>query len=321
MRQRDTSIDILKFIAVLAITNSHAGLLYGQYSALATGGAIGDVLFFFASGFTILLGGGKTLDNYYKRRIRRIYPTVLAWALMSCALFGNHQDMVTTLLHGGGWFVSCIMIYYVVFFFVKKYLRAHLRLTLLLCLVAAMLLYFPFREGEAYNMYGETYYKWAHYFVFMLQGAMLGVLSQERKLSVTNGWLEAMKALGCIAAYYGLCAFKLSEAWNWVQVLSLVPLMGVTYYIYRLCNAPCAKRLYGSRVAGWTVKAIGGLCLEVYLVQGNIFTTSLNHLFPLNLPIVFLAILVAAYVLRCVARIWAQTFHETDYEWRKVFAI
>lgn len=59
MRQRDTSIDILKFIAVLAITNSHAGLLYGQYSALATGGAIGDVLFFFASGFTILLGGGQ----------------------------------------------------------------------------------------------------------------------------------------------------------------------------------------------------------------------------------------------------------------------
>ena len=57
MKQRDTSIDILKFIAVLAITNSHMELLYGKYSALGTGGVIGDVLFFFASGFTLFLGG------------------------------------------------------------------------------------------------------------------------------------------------------------------------------------------------------------------------------------------------------------------------
>lgn len=57
MRQRDISIDIMKFFAVLAITNSHMELLYGDYSFLATGGAIGDVLFFFASGYTLFLGG------------------------------------------------------------------------------------------------------------------------------------------------------------------------------------------------------------------------------------------------------------------------
>lgn len=47
MKQRDISIDILKFFAVLLITNSHMEPLYGEYSQLATGGAIGDVLFFF----------------------------------------------------------------------------------------------------------------------------------------------------------------------------------------------------------------------------------------------------------------------------------
>lgn len=213
------------------------------------------------------------------------------------------------------------MLYYVVFFFVKKYLYGHLRLALLVCLGAAMLFYIPFHTGQAYNMYGETYYKWVHYFVFMLQGAMLGVLSQQRKLSVCSGWQEALKALGCIVTFYALCAFKFSEMWNWLQVLSLIPLMGVTYYIYRWCNAPIARRLYHSRVAGFAVKAIGGLCLEIYLVQGNIFTPQLNSLFPLNLPLVFLAILLAAYTLRSLARIWSQTFQEPDYEWRKVFAI
>ena len=42
--KRDISIDILKFFAVLLITNSHMELLYGKYSMLATGGAIGDVM-------------------------------------------------------------------------------------------------------------------------------------------------------------------------------------------------------------------------------------------------------------------------------------
>lgn len=47
MKERDISIDILKFIAAIVITNSHMELLYGKYSMLATGGAIGDVLFSF----------------------------------------------------------------------------------------------------------------------------------------------------------------------------------------------------------------------------------------------------------------------------------
>lgn len=46
MKNRNASIDILKCIAAILITNSHMELLYGKYSILATGGAIGDVLFF-----------------------------------------------------------------------------------------------------------------------------------------------------------------------------------------------------------------------------------------------------------------------------------
>lgn len=51
MKERNIGIDILKFFAALLITNSHMGMLYGKYDILATGGAIGDVLFFFCSGF------------------------------------------------------------------------------------------------------------------------------------------------------------------------------------------------------------------------------------------------------------------------------
>lgn len=102
MKERNISIDILKCLAALLITNSHMELLYGKYSALATGGAIGDVLFFFCSGFTLFLGRQGRFDNWYKRRINRIYPTVFAWAILGCFFFGYQNDMKNTLIHGGG---------------------------------------------------------------------------------------------------------------------------------------------------------------------------------------------------------------------------
>ena len=38
VRNRDISIDIMKCLAVILVMNSHMDLLYGKYSALATGG-------------------------------------------------------------------------------------------------------------------------------------------------------------------------------------------------------------------------------------------------------------------------------------------
>ena len=38
VRNRDISIDIMKCFAVILVMNSHMDLLYGKYSALATGG-------------------------------------------------------------------------------------------------------------------------------------------------------------------------------------------------------------------------------------------------------------------------------------------
>ena len=38
VQYRNVGIDILKFFAVLLITNSHMDLLYGRWSFLATGG-------------------------------------------------------------------------------------------------------------------------------------------------------------------------------------------------------------------------------------------------------------------------------------------
>ena len=45
LKERDTAIDFVKLIAIFLVINSHMSICYGDYSYLASGGAIGDALF------------------------------------------------------------------------------------------------------------------------------------------------------------------------------------------------------------------------------------------------------------------------------------
>ena len=95
---RDTAVDFVKFIAVFLVLNSHMGDCYPKYQFLASGGAIGDVLFFFASGFTLFLGRTKRFDDWYKSRINRIYPSIFATAIVTWAIWNNVESIGDILL-------------------------------------------------------------------------------------------------------------------------------------------------------------------------------------------------------------------------------
>lgn len=319
MRQRDISIDILKFFAVLLITNSHMESLYGKYSALATGGAIGDVLFFFCSGFILFLGRERRFDNYYKRRINRIYPTVFMWALMAATIFHRHSDMLDVVLNGGGRFVSCIMIYYAVLHFIRKFAFNHLKIVFGFFVLISLAWYLVMDKSANYNMYGATYFKWCHYFMFMLLGAILGSHPIKQKIVFKY---DLIKVISCIVMFYGiLIAGRRWYFMHDMQVVSLLPLLGVTYYFYKICKSDVLGKLYYAPITGAIIKMISGLCLEVYLVQGVLFTDRFNGFFPFNLLIIFVLILLVAYILRCMARWFSQTFREADYEWREIFRL
>ena len=87
---RIDAVDILKFIAAILITNSHMAELYPiQFKPLATGGALGDAVFFFCSGFLLMQSRSGDFFNWYKRRINRIYPTLFTIAIVSIVIFGD----------------------------------------------------------------------------------------------------------------------------------------------------------------------------------------------------------------------------------------
>ena len=117
---KKNNITLIKFLAAIFITWSHLGVMFPDtIRGLITGGAIGDGLFFFCSGYTLFLGRKDGFFNWYKRRISRIYPTIIMWALLSSAFFSWEWNVTDTITTPKYWFIPCIMVYYAIFYFAQ----------------------------------------------------------------------------------------------------------------------------------------------------------------------------------------------------------
>ena len=182
------------------------------------------------------------------------------------------------------------MIYYVFIFLIGLYLRKHINLIIVLVSLASCVWFFTLERPFPFNMYGLN---------FMLLGAKVGSMAQQ-----ADGSSAARHLICALLGIVGFYAFYMAgvkvEMVESLEVLNFIPLLFGVYYLYRWANGQSARRLYTNKTGHFVVRFIGGLCLEVYLIQDCLFTDRLNALFPLNLLIVFLAIVVTAYLARCL---------------------
>lgn len=318
-KERNLSIELLKFIAVIIVANSHMELLYGDYGFLASGGAIGDSLFFFASGFTLFLGRGGNFVNWYKRRISRIYPSIFAWAFLAAIIGFKTFDIVEIVLGGGCWFVTCIMLYYIVLYFVRKHAEYKpVYPFMITCII--IFIWYLLEDKSTFFMYGYTYFRWGHFFLFMLLGAYIGNNTIQVKLCPLADILKFLVSL-CLfyAMFISGTVFRIQFINN-IQILSLLPLMGVSFYLYKICCCERIKLLMTTKI-GLCMRFVAGLCLEAILVQPFLFTDKMNFLFPLNIPIMFVYIFVIAYITRMLGRIFLQVFQKEDFCMKEVIKL
>ncbi|MBO4851500.1 MAG: acyltransferase [Prevotella sp.] len=321
MKGRDISIDWLKVMAVLFVFNSHLEHLYGSMGFMATGGMIGVGLFFFCSGFTLLLKpmeGVRHFPEWYKRRIIRIYPTVFAFAIIDGAFFHNHRDIVTVIFTGCGWFVQCIMVYYVIIFFIGSYLKNRLKWVAILWPVLVAVCFLHAYHQPGFFMFTDPFQR-IPFFLFMLMGAMTGLSVDKIKIRPV---VDALMLMLCIVAYYLIIYFSMrNDQPTMLQFFCYFPALGTIYYFYKVFRSKWAASIYRHPFAQSIIRFVGGLCLEIYLIQFSVITTKLNHLFPLNILIVFAEALALAYLTRCLARFILQTFSDKPYDWTKMVKI
>ena len=316
--KRDLGIDIMKFLAVLLITNSHMDIFYpSSLSILGTGGAIGDAFFFFCSGFTLFLKPVGRFDTFYKKRINRIYPSIFALAAIRCLVLGTNIRVEELFFHtAGGWFLDCIMIYYIVLWLIAKTMIKKLSLAFILTSIIIVVSYILWNKPDDFRIYGDNYFKWIAFFIVMLSGAIAGKSQHKECSAVKSGVILITSTI----AFYAILMFttRIPAIFN-LQILSIIPLILITYYTYRLCNSSFAIKFLNSKVLNWIVMFVGGLCLEVLITQGILIRLNIGLKFPLNYIATFLLIIIFAYITRCVSRLFVQTFREKEYNWKEIF--
>lgn len=320
VEQRIHAIDLLKFFAAILITNSHMGDLYpGVYNQFATGGAIGDSLFFFCSGFLLMMGRGSDFFNWYKRRINRIFPTVFAVAMIGIVAFGTDPSLKYVILHGGGWFVQAILVFYAVFWFIKRFFSDKLWIAYVFdsLLVLTWFCFFWDKEISVFT-YG-TYLRWPCYFMIMLFGASVSRVGQ-RRASRRSGLLVPFFCLMVlILFFYG---FQLLENrisfLKEIQIVLLPVLMGIVWFFYRISSSTGVLKLYSKRFVHWPVYYISACCLEIYLSGRWSFVVGqkLIAYFPLNIIVAFLCIFIVAYLVKVFSNFLSQTFKNEPYDWK-----
>jgi hypothetical protein len=301
-------------MAAILIMNSHMTICYNKFQFLSTGGGIGDTLFFFVSGFALVLGKRYRFDNWFKRRIQRLYPTIIAISLVAVFIFSQKLSTADVLLCRKYWFVNCILCYYIVFYPLLIYANK-LRYVFEIVFIAIVAIYFIFFDFSGDGIfYGRNGFRQIFYFLFMIQGAIIGLNRNKYEYKP----LHLIYLIAFIALWY--CLLVIFNGNN-LQIISVLPLLGITRYGYSVCSCPKLVKIYHSKYIGYYIYFVSALCLEIYVIQKFIITDALNSIFPINIPILMIGIITAAYMLRILSNFIRQTFENEPYYWKKMVQI
>jgi peptidoglycan/LPS O-acetylase OafA/YrhL len=302
-------INWLRLIATVLITNSHYATVWPT-PALATGGLLGNIIFFAVSGFC-LFGTKQGFWSWYKKRFFRIWPVMVAFTLVAALAgidgykIGNVDDAIRLLVFPTNYvFVVWILVLYVPFWFVNKLTERYAKAPLVALMLTAVLhlaVYLVFVDKGAYVIDDvSSPFILFLYFAAMMLGAVLKGRGNPVKCKAV---LHVLGALGALALYFGS---KIAIG-KWDELLALQIVNQYTIYLAlfmvftlmmraekRLENLPSRVK----SVAGLVAK----LTLQVYIVQFVIISQFEHLAFPLNFVVITVLILAAAALLMLAER-------------------
>lgn len=315
---KNRGVILLKCLAVFLITYSHMGLLFPHYGGLVTGGAIGDGLFFFCSGFTLCLGRSDNFPNWYKRRINRIYSTIIMWALLSSFFFDWSWyvgELITTPHY---WFIPCIMVYYVIFYIIRTFFMNYLKWVFAVSSIVVVLGSLWLLDYTQSAMYADVSFMRMYYFLFMLLGVMTAINKRKERSLLRVGVYVLISVL-----FYYICmgSYKLNPTLCKYQLISLIPLLSTIYWLFVFCDTVKITSVFNKLQVGKSIYFISTLTLEVYMVQYALFTDKFNGVFPLNIVLTYFAIFLVAYFLKCSSNLFSLIFKEERITWKKIYQV
>lgn len=289
------STNFLRALAIVLVVNSHMDRFYPpDLTVLATGGMIGNTLFFMLSACGLLVSmraHPRAFGEWYARRILRIYPSVWATIVLLGFPIGIYAGSIglNNLLEQMGkffyppfWFLQALLIYYgVIFFIIREF--SYKRLALVsIPTVTIYALYYIFLLDLGKWSIEETPFKLIYYFLVMLWGIYLG--SQSERLQFKGPWDVA----GLILSVFFIYGHKylmhrgLLMPLQFVQHLASFPML---YFGLKVAKSDFIRHtIMGSRYIGKAAAFVSGMTLELFIVNNSSvdFLASKLGAFPFN---------------------------------------
>jgi len=302
MKYPDTQF--LRALGILLIVNSHLDSYY-PVKQIATGGAIGNSIFFFLSGFGIYLSQqnrNKSFKEFMADRIIRIYPTMwLVLVLLTLPLMISSgrltAETVTTYVgyffNPEFWFLQALLVYYLLSFWVIKYDQQRVGSKSPLILLGFMSIvyfasYFTWVDLSVWSV-EKTPFDRIHYFMVFVFG--LYVASQSRLVTYTglNNFIILFFIIILVYVHKYLMTNGLLSEFQFLQQAAMYPLV---YYLLKVCRSPSIlNKLTPTGKITQVIKFLSDHTLEIYMIHETLNRPllKLELAFPLNI-IVFVTL-------------------------------
>lgn len=306
------SLNLIKVLALLLIFNSHCDILYPpKIQFLATGGAIGNCLFFTISGFLL-----NTNDNFLKyilKKIERLYPATIISALIYILIKpdipkGLLQWISTFIWPTYLWFIGALLVFFVLAYFLfNSKLVNHFVLFTIIIFILYFVYYILLIDKSYWSV--ETkgilsfagFFKLIYYFYLFCYGGYV------RRKDVLFNASRVYCVIISIMCFVGSLLIKLLMQKGllpmWVQFS--VQILNIFSSIFLLDF--CLK--FEDYYTKWNktilkiIDAISSLTLQINLSQLIVIDRFDSIVFPINIVIALLVTIAYAKLLKRITEI------------------
>lgn len=309
-------IIMLRAIACLLITNSHQEEIY-PIRILASGGLLGDVIYFSISGYLLYSIAQQSFGKWYFKRLKRVYPPVwlTAGTLILTGVYGvvTAKRVLNLMFYPTHYhFVASILVLYIFFFFLMKFINqkpGDEEKRLKYVVIGTVVLYFVL----FYTVYDHSYYHiddvnnkmiWPLYFLAMIIG--LWFRRHEKAYLGRGGILPWILTVICAIAYFAT-KFTLSRnilpaSIQWINQFTLLMLLVGIFRCF-IGFEDVIKRLPSSVTAPF--RFIADMAFELYLAQAVIIPTfnTGKETFPYNLLVTISITFLFAWLVHIATNI------------------
>ena len=291
----------LRALAAVLITNSHYTGVYPM-NIIASGGLLGDVIFFALSGF-VLSNIKENFVAWYKKRLIRIYPSIwiitFAYIIMGFYTFDSWSVIDYFVYPTYYHFIASIVLLYIPYYFIahNNYLRNKIPSIMIATLILQLVIYLYLYDKTYYHI--DTVREPMIRFLFF-QSMLMGLyfrINHSRYVNHKKASNWVLLLISLIVYFVTKLVFVKFEDLSQFQIVNQITLFIALYYIFKCFASIDGQLVKMPNIIRTVVAFIAKITLQIYAVQYVIIPKFANVVFPLNWIIITSMIVISAYIL------------------------